>query len=166
MYMKINELYRPSCTEELLDRLLADNAITNEDFQVIKHGLYESTSLSNIEDFMQSQATGIIPAVGQLYMPIGLTFFPVNSHLIIEYSDQPIELVKQNPDDYLFRHNNIVHRFPYEYSSGTGCASTIIFDNPIDINQFMTMLTLRFLPSEWNYEKYSINNQGEKIRIT
>lgn len=164
--MKINELYKPSCTEELLDRLLSDNAITNEDFRAIKHSLYESTSLNDIENFMQSQITDIIPVVGQLYMPIGLTFFPIRSHLVIEYSDQLIELVKQSQDDFLFKQNDIVHRFPYEYSSGTGCASTIIFNNIIDASQFMTMLTLRFLPSEWKYEKYCINNLGEKIRIT
>lgn len=152
--------------DELFFRLLTDGVITPEQFASSKQAIYESESLTTINEFLSvQQASSVSPDSGQFYAPLALIFVPAHNLLVVEKSDQPMEFVEHNID-YIFLQNGKKIKFPSESRGAMSTAATLFYTEIDEVAQLLSILPLRFPPSDWGYQVYSISESGEKIRIT
>ena len=68
--------------------------------------------------------------------------------------------------DYIFLQNGKKIKFPSESRGAMSTAATLFYTEIDEVAQLLSILPLRFPPSDWGYQVYSISESGEKIRIT
>ncbi len=154
--------------DEHYDVLLADGVITQEQINIEKSKLFESSDeLTRAKDFIEyHKQHSLKPIIGNTYTPLGVVIYGQWKTLELYTTNSPAILSKITAaNDYLITINNTAHRFPNNVNFNTSLGDTLFYNTPLEVAGITQFAILALLGEGWTLYRYVITDTGDRVLI-